>query len=521
MALAQITDHVEQALALLQSALSGPVLRAVLGVFIQAVQDYEDLVFAVLQQRQFGTATGVQIDDIGQLLGLARSSDSDFAYTFHIAAAIIANTGGGTGDALLTIADRVLTGLPGSVEIQEDPELLGGDTDAVVTWATDNEADPAAVEARDVINRLLSRAVVAGVSTTKQPTIPAIRTFATLPEAIALTAPGDQFRLTQAPAPGSLDQTQTGVPGNAFALACDGEQLYVACANRVVAMPNLPGAQTPIWESRANMVESTKAKVDTDGVIVVAGELASIRTYSCFGVYDRDTGKVLFRDTTLLGSATDLCADSEGDLKRAYVASGSTIYRWQSSNPGVLEPWVSAPGGIIRAISTSSTDVWVLWNLGINSSLHRIAKTSMAWDPVSQADFNGSVPLNLSFDMEGARMRRGGSIMHKELNGLGASGGIGQWGSFAQIAGRQVLADDRFFLYAITGQTRVGDTGSGGSTAVAKGLAIDGLYRWLSDGTPTLIAQETGRDVNHVWTRAGAGPLPWASRDLVFHLAQP
>ena len=95
MSVAQILDHAAQAQGrLLEQLKNRPVMTSIIAALAAAVQLCEGQLYALYTGRSlFGmTAQGKQLDDIGAVVGIARSGQSDASYYVTIAGQVAANS---------------------------------------------------------------------------------------------------------------------------------------------------------------------------------------------------------------------------------------------------------------------------------------------------------------------------------------------------------------------------------------------------------------------------------------------
>ena len=111
----QQTDHESVALALLPQQFSdSPNLRALIAAMIGpslpttwGIQDLENVYFEILEDRWLSTATGQQLDNLGILVGLARTSASDTEYRDALRVQIAINCSQGDPERLISITDDI------------------------------------------------------------------------------------------------------------------------------------------------------------------------------------------------------------------------------------------------------------------------------------------------------------------------------------------------------------------------------------------------------------------------------
>jgi len=106
-----ISNVVERTLALLASQFQGTdangdltKVQKMIKSFALTDQDIQDVLEQLLSQRNIDTAVGVQLDGLGQILGLARASgESDDDYRENLKFQIFINTGSGTPEQVIQI----------------------------------------------------------------------------------------------------------------------------------------------------------------------------------------------------------------------------------------------------------------------------------------------------------------------------------------------------------------------------------------------------------------------------------
>lgn len=112
-----ITDHESEAFALLIEQFKNATnLKSFLSAFLSRVQEIEDMLFDLWESRWLDNATGVQLDGLGDIVGIERGNDSDDVYRVRIRARIYTNVSRGTPDDIIQIAS-LLSSLQSS-EIQ-------------------------------------------------------------------------------------------------------------------------------------------------------------------------------------------------------------------------------------------------------------------------------------------------------------------------------------------------------------------------------------------------------------------
>lgn len=99
-----IPNHVAQALAdLLQQYKGKPRIVGILTALVQQIQDLEDGIYPLNDGRQLANAVGVQLDGIGEIVGLKRNGLDDDTYRIFIIGTIAKNFSDGTIPVIRTI----------------------------------------------------------------------------------------------------------------------------------------------------------------------------------------------------------------------------------------------------------------------------------------------------------------------------------------------------------------------------------------------------------------------------------
>lgn len=167
MSIAQITDHVARALAILPSQFADATkLRALLTALTAQVQLLDDDAWACIEDRMLDTAEGAQLDQYGKVLGQPRDGLADDDYRALLGIRILANRSNGQADAIL----RVVAGLLGSDRLSDGGQgvfyrtLPPGAYE--LWWVSDDAADPldTGADRLALIRKILDEITPSGVS---------------------------------------------------------------------------------------------------------------------------------------------------------------------------------------------------------------------------------------------------------------------------------------------------------------------------------------------------------------------
>lgn len=102
--LVRIADHAAEGEALLIEQFKNAVnLKSFIGTFMSRVQEIEDMLIALLPARWIENATGLQLDGLGAIVGVAREQAADELYRKRILVRIRINLADGTADQMLEI----------------------------------------------------------------------------------------------------------------------------------------------------------------------------------------------------------------------------------------------------------------------------------------------------------------------------------------------------------------------------------------------------------------------------------
>lgn len=107
----QITNHIQRAISLLAAQFqetkpddSATNLQKLLSVLVASAQDLEDVNWQLYSQRWLNTAIGVQLDGIGEILGLPRNlGESDESYRERLRFQAFINRSTGTPEEIIFV----------------------------------------------------------------------------------------------------------------------------------------------------------------------------------------------------------------------------------------------------------------------------------------------------------------------------------------------------------------------------------------------------------------------------------
>lgn len=113
MSLEHVTDHVERAVGRLFEQFNGkPNLEAIVSAFAEQAQEVEDALWQLVTLRTVETATGDQMDRIGEIVGQGREGKGDDEYRLLLKARIKINVSSGTAEDILGVMSAVLGTTP-------------------------------------------------------------------------------------------------------------------------------------------------------------------------------------------------------------------------------------------------------------------------------------------------------------------------------------------------------------------------------------------------------------------------
>lgn len=116
-----VLDHEEQALGRLLEQYKGkPKLAGLIVDHAAQMQEVENALWGVYEDRLLGNAEGDQLDQIGTAVGQARGGLDDATYRLWISARIILNRSSGTLQQILAIAELVVNDPAATLELRED-----------------------------------------------------------------------------------------------------------------------------------------------------------------------------------------------------------------------------------------------------------------------------------------------------------------------------------------------------------------------------------------------------------------
>lgn len=121
MTLAKITDHLARGLGrLLLQYRDKLKLQQLLAVCIEQVQEIEDALWQLWEERKLDTAAGAQLDTLGAIVGQAREGVDDDTYRLRIRARIRLNRSSGTAEDVYGVM-RLLVPEGATLELLNQP----------------------------------------------------------------------------------------------------------------------------------------------------------------------------------------------------------------------------------------------------------------------------------------------------------------------------------------------------------------------------------------------------------------
>ncbi|HEV7717110.1 MAG TPA: hypothetical protein VGO53_16045 [Steroidobacteraceae bacterium] len=135
MTLEHITDHEVRGSKLLTEQFKHKAtIAALLKSWLGQIQELEDATYQLQLQRVLGTATGANLDVLGELVGQARAGRSDTQYRVWIAGRVLVNKSRGKTVQLIAIASKLTQGpvrlaeyYPASFTIYSGAPIRGSD----------------------------------------------------------------------------------------------------------------------------------------------------------------------------------------------------------------------------------------------------------------------------------------------------------------------------------------------------------------------------------------------------------
>jgi hypothetical protein len=119
--LSRNTEHAEQAIAhLIEFFRNGPRNQAFLRAVCEQITVVENLFFDLYSKTFLDTAEGVQLDQLGEIVGEARQDRTDDQYRAAIRIRVLVNRSSGKTEELLEICRRFVADDPSPVIIAQD-----------------------------------------------------------------------------------------------------------------------------------------------------------------------------------------------------------------------------------------------------------------------------------------------------------------------------------------------------------------------------------------------------------------
>jgi hypothetical protein len=129
-----IADHQQRATTkLLEQSKNRPNFNSLLNAMTAVVQSFEDLSYPVLGGRSLATAVGLQLDHLGEIVGLGRNGLDDPTYKLYLIGTIAKNNSDSTTATLLNIVQalfeaktaNIISPLTGGHDHRRAPAVIG------------------------------------------------------------------------------------------------------------------------------------------------------------------------------------------------------------------------------------------------------------------------------------------------------------------------------------------------------------------------------------------------------------
>ncbi len=147
----QVTTHTADAQARLITQYQGSEnMEAIVSAFGEQIQNAEDTLYDVLVQSAIDDAIGLQLDDIGDIVGQKRQGMEDAEYRTFVRARIKANRSSGRPEELIEILYLILSGQPVP---PSDPIMYRELYPASIEMESSEVTSSATIIWRDFLNR--------------------------------------------------------------------------------------------------------------------------------------------------------------------------------------------------------------------------------------------------------------------------------------------------------------------------------------------------------------------------------
>lgn len=114
------TEHIGEGIAnLVEQFKDTPKLQALLATFLRQIQEVEDAASDVLTETNLDTAVGVQLDNIGAVVGEPRSGRSDLQYSTAIRVRQLLSLSEGTPENIIELIRAITIDVGLTVDLQE------------------------------------------------------------------------------------------------------------------------------------------------------------------------------------------------------------------------------------------------------------------------------------------------------------------------------------------------------------------------------------------------------------------
>lgn len=151
--ISHVTTHLAEGRALLLSLFRDKRnVEAILGAWLEQVQQLDDVFYALLVERWLQNAVGAQLDVLGRIVGQPRGPRNDATYRLWVAARAMVNRSSGLTEEIIAIVKKLVGADVGVALIEEYPAAF-----------TAEALDPIDATAGVEIAKILRLAKAAGI----------------------------------------------------------------------------------------------------------------------------------------------------------------------------------------------------------------------------------------------------------------------------------------------------------------------------------------------------------------------